>query len=241
MSRAPSTDDHEAERVDLEAVEQLASRERGLRRQLVGPADEEDAVGALREHLAVDQPEERRPVEEDVVVVGLPDLLEEPVERVAREQLGRIAGLAPAGEDVRACRSPCAPRSARRSPLASPLRAPVEHFREAWGLGDVEELVQPRPAHVRRDEPRPLAGLREDEPERRRHFGLALAVERARHEHDRCPVAGSIRRREACSVWYASYSRGAHRVRLVPDTAPDVRDLGRAPGARGGGSARESR
>ena len=71
-------------------------------RQTVGPADEDHAVDALREHLAVDEPEQRRPVEEHVVVVRLLDVVEEAVQGVAGEQLRRVGRPLPAGEDVQA-------------------------------------------------------------------------------------------------------------------------------------------
>ena len=110
MTGASRTDDHEAERLDVEPIEELAQGERGLGCQPVRPADEQHAVDPLREHLAVDEAQERRAVEQDVVVLGLLDLVEEGVECVAGEQLGRIGRHPAAREDVQASRA----RRARR-------------------------------------------------------------------------------------------------------------------------------
>ena len=88
----------------------------------------------------------------------------------------------------------CRRSRARRAPRTRPGR-----------LLDVEELVEPGPAHVRGDEPGAVHRLREDEAERGRDLGLALAVERARHEH------GSLARRAEA----AAERRLERLVRLV--------------------------
>ena len=53
------------------------------------------AVDPLREDLAVDEAEQRRAVEEHVVVLGLLDLVEEAVQGIAREQLGGVGRRPP--------------------------------------------------------------------------------------------------------------------------------------------------
>ena len=219
------THDHDAERIHLEAPEHLAERERGLRSLAVGTADDQHAVHALGEHLAVDEAEERRPVEEHVVVLRLLDLLEEAVERVAREQLGRIGRRLAAGQHVQA-----AGARAGRAELEDAARAavsrPHEDLGETGGLLHVEQLVELGPAHVGGYEPRPVHRLREDEPERRGDLGLALPAERARNEDGSLARRGQTppkrsRKRLVRLVFHRAQCLGsmAHR-------AANVRNLG---------------
>ena len=182
MRRNPRAHDHDPERLHLEALEQLPESERRLRRLAIWTADDEHSVDSLREQLAVDQPEQRRPVEDDVVVLRILDLLEEAVERIAREQLGGIGGPASTGEHVEASGA-----RAGRAQLEDAARSAVqrsgEHLRETRRLIHIEELVQLGPAHVGGDEPRTVQRLGEHEPEGGRDLGLALTVQRARDEY----------------------------------------------------------
>ena len=124
-------------------VEQLAQGERGLRRVPVRPADDQHAVDPLRQHLAVDETEERRPVEQDVVVLRFLDL----ARRSRRARRSRAAGPdraasgrwpARAGfpEPVRAALSWKMLRSRRFSPPRGPRKgresAPRRRARGAW-------------------------------------------------------------------------------------------------------------
>ena len=141
VRRGPRTHDHDSEWFHLQAVEQLPESERRLGRLAVWTADDEHSVDPLREHLAVDEPEERWPVEQDVVVLRLLDLLEETIERVAREQLRRITRHASAGQHVQTARA--RPRCAQLEDVAaSAVPGSDEHLRQARRLIDVEELVQ---------------------------------------------------------------------------------------------------
>ena len=125
VRRGPRTDDHDSEGFHLQAFEQLPEIERRLGRLAVWAADDEDAVDPLREHLAVDQPEERRPVEQDVVVLRFLDLLEEAVdERRSRAAVPDPRGVRPLAST---CRGPAPDRAALswKMSLLPPFRAPT--------------------------------------------------------------------------------------------------------------------
>ena len=111
-------------------------------------------------------------------------------------------------------------------PLDAAVPRADEDLGEPGRLIDVEELVELGPAHVGGDEPRPVHRLREDEPERRRDLGLALAVERARDEHGALAgrrQAPPERRRERLVRLVLG---GAQRLRSMAHRAADVRNLG---------------
>ena len=68
--------------------------DRGLRGQTIEAGDDEHSVHPLREQLAVDQVEQRRAVDEDVVVVGPTELVEERDQRARGEEPNRYWALA---------------------------------------------------------------------------------------------------------------------------------------------------
>ena len=86
----PSASDHDhSQRLGIDLLEQLVQLHRGLRRQAIEAGDHEHPVHPLGEQLAVDQVEQRRAVDEDVVVVAPAELVEERDQRPGGEEPNR--------------------------------------------------------------------------------------------------------------------------------------------------------
>ena len=150
----------------------VAELRRVVRRQPVEVADDEHGVGPARDELAVDRAEQRRALDDDVAVLGAAELGEHrrraPRRRAAPPDAGTgrrsAARAARPAQGARAARVAAAMSSI--GALAGIALEPVEHLADPRPRRDVELLVQPRVAEIRRDEERrhPAARQRAAEP-----------------------------------------------------------------------------